>query len=129
MKNFLIAVVVLLLLAGGAAYAGFRTVAGMAGALASGAIDLVGMARPLAIEPELPARLLQGLEALHPVHRRKTGIKAIDRIALMEVAWYTRQLQRMAAGKDPVPEESPLVSFAANMFGSGVKIAKTRLRA
>lgn len=37
---------------------GFRSAAGMNAALASGACDLIGMARPLCIEPSLPRRVL-----------------------------------------------------------------------
>ncbi|HEX4843827.1 MAG TPA: NADH:flavin oxidoreductase/NADH oxidase family protein, partial [Limnobacter sp.] len=46
---------------------GFRTVGGMKEALNSGAVDLIGLARSIAIEPDLPNRLLADQEALHPV--------------------------------------------------------------
>ena len=36
---------------------GFRTAAGMTDAITSGATDLIGIARPLALQPELPAAL------------------------------------------------------------------------
>lgn len=38
---------------------GFRTVAGMNSALKEG-IDLIGIGRPLCLEPDLPKRLLSG---------------------------------------------------------------------
>ena len=31
----------------------------------------------------------------------KTGVKMIDKMALMEVSWYERQLHRMGKGKAP----------------------------
>ena len=80
---------------------GFRTAAGMAEAVDSGACDLIGMGRPLCVEPDLPKRLLQGEPVQSRVRPIKTGIKAIDKMALMEVAWYERQIHRMSAGKDP----------------------------
>lgn len=39
---------------------GFRTRTGMDEALASGACDMIGLGRPLCIEPDLPSRLLNG---------------------------------------------------------------------
>lgn len=76
---------------------GFRTRQGMEDALA-GPVDVVGMARPFAIEPDLPARLLSG-EAEHaqPV-RIATGIKKLD--ALLQGAWYQTQLDRLSRGLD-----------------------------
>jgi 2,4-dienoyl-CoA reductase-like NADH-dependent reductase (Old Yellow Enzyme family) len=39
---------------------GFRTTAGMEAALASGAVDLIGMARPFCADPHIAAKLLSG---------------------------------------------------------------------
>ncbi len=88
---------------------GFRTKAGMEEALESGAIDVVGLARPLAAEPDLPKRLLDGSsDAARPV-RIATGIKQLD--ALLQGAWYQVQLDRMARGLDPDPSTSRLAAF------------------
>lgn len=87
---------------------GFRTYQGMADALASGALDLVGLARPLAIEPDLSQRVLRGEDPRYRVKTIKTGIGPVDRMALMEVKWYSRQLHRMGEGREPKPNESAL---------------------
>lgn len=108
---------------------GFRTAEGMADAITSGAIDFVGLARHLAIEPDLPISLLQGKEAQHQIKPITTGIKMVDRMGFMEIAWYTRQLHRMGGGKDPKPEDSALGAFLANLLGGGWRILNTRLRA
>lgn len=106
---------------------GFRTSAGMAEALRDGSLDLIGLARPLAIEPDFPHRLLAGEEGRHPVPSRiSTGIRAIDEMALMEVAWYSRQLRRMAEGKDPVADEGAIKSLLMVLLESGWKTFKTR---
>ena len=44
---------------------GFRSLEGMAAAISSGAVDFVGIARALAVEPDLPNRLLSGQQPLH----------------------------------------------------------------
>lgn len=59
----------------------------------------------------------------------KTGIKPIDRMGLMDVAWYSRQLRRIANGGDAKPNESGLISFLLGMSENGLKMLKTRLRA
>lgn len=105
---------------------GFRTSEGMANAISSGAVDLIGLARPLAIEPDLPKRLLQGSKAKHEVKSVSTGIKWIDKMGHMEIAWYTRQLQRMGQGGDPKPTEPALRAFLANTLESGWKLFKMR---
>lgn len=105
---------------------GFRTGAGMAAAIDSGAVDLVGLARALAIEPDLPQRLLSGRAPLHAVRPITTGIKAVDRMALMEVAWYTRQLRRIGEGREPRPNESGLRAFAVGIVENGWNTFKTR---
>lgn len=112
---------------------GFRSAAGMASALDSGAVDFVGMARALALEPDLPARLLSGGEPVHTVRPIKTGISFIDKMGLMEVTWYTGQLKRIGQGHPPKPRENALwvfLKFMAKQAGMGRgKRAPTRLRA
>ncbi len=105
---------------------GFRSLAAMAGALTSGAMDLVGLGRPLCIEPDASLRLLAGEETRFRVKPIITGIGMVDRMALMEVAWYSRQMHRMAVGKLPKPDESPLWSLAATVVGNVRGTLKTR---
>lgn len=109
---------------------GFRSVAGMNSALASGALDIVGVARLLAIDPDAPKALLAGRDCDHQVQAISTGIKAIDKMGVMEILWYSRQLKRIASGGDPKPKESGLWAFLASLVGSiwGTRQTK-RLRA
>jgi 2,4-dienoyl-CoA reductase-like NADH-dependent reductase (Old Yellow Enzyme family) len=105
---------------------GFRTAAGMEAALASGALDIVGLARLLAIDPEAAAALLQGKDSRQVVHPVRTGIKPVDRMGIMEVLWYTRQLKRIAKGGDPCPDESGLAAFLKSALASGWGTFRTR---
>ena len=105
---------------------GFRTVAGMQEALASGSLDLIGLARLLAIEPEVPQRLLAGKNPTQTVRPIKTGIGPVDRMAIMEVTWYTRQLKRIGRGQDPKPGESGLKVFVLGLIENARGTRKTR---
>ena len=90
---------------------GFRSRAGMEAALRSGHLDLIGLARPLAMLPDLPNQLLAGSIEELATPPRTTGIKMIDRSGFLEVFWYARQLQRMARGEAPKLNEGGLSSF------------------
>lgn len=105
---------------------GFRSAEGMNSALRSAAIDFVGIARALAIEPDAPSRLLLGQDPRYSVRPIKTGIKMVDNMALMEVAWYSRQLKRLANGKNARPNESALWSLVNTLVGNGWGTFKTR---
>jgi 2,4-dienoyl-CoA reductase-like NADH-dependent reductase (Old Yellow Enzyme family) len=105
---------------------GFRSSEGMAKAVDSGATDIVGLARPLAVEPDLPKRILAGESVTSVVEPRRTGIKAIDEMAMMEVIWFARQLHRMGKGKDPVKNESVIMAMIRSMIMVAIRSSKTK---
>jgi len=105
---------------------GFRSCAGMNAALRSGALDLVGLSRLLAVDPDAPAALLRGADSPQRVRPITTGIKAVDRMTIMEVAWYARQLKRIASGGKPRPNESGLKAFLGTIVHSGWGTFRTR---
>jgi len=79
---------------------GFRSREGMESALASGAVDVIGLGRPLAVDPEFPARLLAGeTDRVEHINPKRVGLRKLDGLA--ETVWYTTQLWRMGAGKEP----------------------------
>jgi 2,4-dienoyl-CoA reductase-like NADH-dependent reductase (Old Yellow Enzyme family) len=109
---------------------GFRSAVAMNAALKAGSLDMIGLARPLAVDTQYPNKLLVGKAIDINVNPIKTGIKAIDTMGLMEVAWYGRQLHRISKGQDPKPNENALVSFMKVVATTGFNTFKTkRLRA
>ena len=81
---------------------GFRTRAGMNEAIARGATDVVGMGRPLAVQPDLPGQLAAGTAEAASEHDIGVGVRLLD--DLLQINWYQRQLGRMAAGHEPDPK-------------------------
>ena len=108
---------------------GFRTESGMAEAVASRATDLVGLARPLAVEPDFPRRIMAGQAFTSSVKPIRTGIRLIDEMALMEVSWYTRQLGRMGKGKAPKKHDRGVLSLMEVLAVMTSRGVRTRLRA
>ncbi|MCC7537436.1 MAG: NADH:flavin oxidoreductase/NADH oxidase family protein [Deltaproteobacteria bacterium] len=80
---------------------GMRTASTMSAAIAEGAIDAVGLARPMTHEPDLPARLLSGAATEARRVEVRSRIRKIDDMA--QVFWFQHQIHRMAAGLDPDP--------------------------
>ncbi|WP_336984789.1 NADH:flavin oxidoreductase/NADH oxidase family protein [Acinetobacter modestus] len=110
---------------------GFRSVEGMNQALGSDAFDVVGIARLMAIDPDAPKYLLAGTNSEQTVQPIKTGIKKIDQLGVMEVLWYTQQLNRIAKGNNPKPKESGLWAFIKSVLRSGwgtYKTQRTRMK-
>lgn len=92
---------------------GFRTADGMNEAFSGGDIDMIGLARPLCVDPDFPARILSGeLQAAPDVDtglRIGPGflgpaspvalIKAMN--AFARIGWYYEQIYRLADGLEP----------------------------
>jgi 2,4-dienoyl-CoA reductase-like NADH-dependent reductase (Old Yellow Enzyme family) len=78
---------------------GFRSHAAMSRAVAGGGTDVVGLARPLALEPELANHLLAEPDSRSRAKPLHFGIAKLRGAA--ELSWYGRQLARVADGHDP----------------------------
>lgn len=105
---------------------GFRTRAGIEAALASGAVDVVGLGRSLALEPDFARRVLDGQEATSRVEPIRTGIGMVDRTSMMDVAWYAKQLRRMANGGDPRPDENKTLALAGILADQAMGMLRAR---
>jgi 2,4-dienoyl-CoA reductase-like NADH-dependent reductase (Old Yellow Enzyme family) len=78
---------------------GMRSASLIRSLVGRGSIDVAGLARPMISCPDLPARILGGLDVPTLEGVRPLGIRATD--AAMELAWYGTQLRRLARGAEP----------------------------
>ncbi len=104
---------------------GFRSAAAMEEALASGAADLIGIARPLCLDPDAPGELLAGrIDVLPDVdralrfgsgllgpHSRVPLVKVVNGFA--KIGWYYEQIYRLADGHDADPSLGMLRALVA----------------
>lgn len=88
---------------------GFRTVSVMQEAVASNKVDVIGIARPFALFPNLANDIFSGASKSFHTQIQKTGVKAID--GSMNIIWYESQIKRLGNGKKPNPKLSPWVVF------------------
>lgn len=96
---------------------GFRTLGAMSEAVASGGVDVVGLGRPLTVEPHAPAGLLDGSVTSSQVRPRRSGIRTLDN--LTELVHYSVQMWRMADGRDPAPDRHPALNVAQYLARNG----------
>lgn len=83
---------------------GFRTVAGMAAAVDGGAVDLVGLGRPLAHDPYIVERLLAGTLSAVETERHVIGNKMLD--DFLDGSWHQQQIALLGAGRPTAPRLS-----------------------
>ena len=115
---------------------GFRTLAGMEAALQGGHTDMIGLARPFCLDPDLPARMIAGQLLRLPIPEdtlvlgsgfwgpssRSATLRALNNQA--QAGWYYYQIERLAAGAAPEPELGP----ARALFGHLAKDLARALR-
>lgn len=105
---------------------GFRTAEAMESAVVSGGVDMIGLGRPLLLDPDLPRRVLAGESVTSQVKPLKSGIKAIDGTGMLEITWYEQQMARMARGKPPQPDMNIYWSMMRTLFSTGIQAFQKR---
>ena len=106
---------------------GIRTRAAMESLLGSGAVDVIGLGRPIALDPELPGRLLAGEDGTRlPTYRLPTVAGVAG-----ESEWYETQLGRIGDGREVHRGLHParaVGSFLAGEIARGLSGQRRRLR-
>lgn len=107
---------------------GFRTAEGMKMAIQSGAPDLVGLGRPLAIDSNLTSKLIADNDYKIILRPLSTGVKLVDKIAMLDITWYEYQLERIAKMKKTKPNMSEWLVFFKTLKSAGIYVFR-KLRA
>ena len=88
---------------------GFRTTSVMKEAIAFNKLDVVGIARPFAVYPNIGNEIFNESRLNFNTEIRKTGVKGID--GAMNIIWYESQIKRLGKGKVPKPDLNPWYVF------------------
>lgn len=99
---------------------GFRSQKGMEEAIVNEQIDMVGMAKPFALVPDLANKIFQGNYETVQTKPIRTGIKLVDKAAsMLEIGWYEQQLERIGKSQPPNPNHNVWVSLIQNVLANG----------
>jgi len=88
---------------------GFRTTAVMKDAIVSNQLDIIGIARPFAVYPNIGNEIINESRMNFNTEIKKTGVKGID--GVMNIIWYESQIKRLGKGKVPKPDLNPWAVF------------------
>nr|WP_252183354.1 NADH:flavin oxidoreductase/NADH oxidase family protein [Rossellomorea vietnamensis] len=106
---------------------GFRSEKAMTDAVAQGEIDMVGIAKPLALIPDLPNQIFQGTYETIKLKPMKTGLKWLDKSAsMLEIVWYEQQLARIGNSQSPKPDHSVWLALLHTITTNGTAVFKKR---
>ncbi|MCH7307166.1 NADH:flavin oxidoreductase/NADH oxidase family protein [Acinetobacter sp. NIPH 1852] len=67
--------------------------------VADGTVDLIGLARPFALQPDLAKQLLAGKSVKESATIPHLGYKPVD--AYLQLAWHSAQFRRISGGQQP----------------------------
>ncbi|PQA89066.1 NADH:flavin oxidoreductase/NADH oxidase family protein [Hyphococcus luteus] len=112
---------------------GFRSRAGMEEALSSGACDVIGLARPLCVDPNLPEKLFNGEIDVAPSYEKlmrlgpgvfgpNSGVdflKALNGFSVM--AFFYENIYRLSEGRETAEKMALLPAFLKYQMGEARK--------
>jgi 2,4-dienoyl-CoA reductase-like NADH-dependent reductase (Old Yellow Enzyme family) len=90
---------------------GFRSVIGMEKALEDGHLDVIGMARPFCLYPNLANQIFDGSIKKLELPVPQIGIRYLDKLGGVELPWYELQIQRIGKGMSPKINLSGILAF------------------
>ncbi|MFQ3352347.1 MAG: 2,4-dienoyl-CoA reductase-like NADH-dependent reductase (Old Yellow Enzyme family) [Candidatus Marivariicella framensis] len=94
---------------------GFRRASIMEQALIDDKLDIVGLARPFCLYPELAQDVFSGKLNYFETPLPSSGIKMLDKMGGIELPWYELQIHRLGEGKRPKRQISGLAAFVFSL--------------
>jgi 2,4-dienoyl-CoA reductase-like NADH-dependent reductase (Old Yellow Enzyme family) len=85
---------------------GFRTVDVMVKAIENNELDFVGLARPFTVFPHLSKDIFEETRTEVHIPPVKTGLKFIDKMGFLDIAYFSQQMKIMGKSKLPNPKLS-----------------------
>jgi len=104
---------------------GFRSARAIEDALASGAADLIGLGRPIVLNPDLPHQLLNDPGgAIRFDHRLRAPLPLRAGLfgGMTQIAWHTVQLWRQSVGVPAMVDLSPTRSVLKYLIAQGAQL-------
>ena len=80
-------------------------------ALEDGNLDIVGLARPFCLYPNLANQIFDGSVERFETPIPQIGIKFLDKLGGLELNWYELQIQRIGRGKSPKTNLLAILAF------------------
>lgn len=103
---------------------GFRTASLMQKALTSKELDIIGLGRPLCIDPSFTKKILTDSTARCPTPFLTSGVKKLDQLFPLEIIWYTMQIHRIGKNKFPNPRMSAYKAILSTALDTGLQSLK-----
>lgn len=95
---------------------GFRSSEGMVHAINSGATDIVGLARPMILKPDLPIAAFSDPKFVFNWKEPTTGFKKLDMMTMLTLIWYEKQMWRIGKGQAVKIKLSPWVASLTSIW-------------
>jgi len=95
---------------------GFRSTEGMEFALNSGATDIVGLARPMILMPDLPKKAFNDSKFVFNWNEPTTGFPKLDRMVMLSLIWYEKQMWRVGRGGQTKLEQSSWLAAISSIW-------------
>lgn len=105
---------------------GFRSSKGMSDAVESGKIDMVGIGRPLTLDPNLPIKAMSDEFYSIDIKDPTTGIKSIDKMFMLGITWYEQQIINLGKGLEPNSNMSAWKSIINTLINLGIHSFRKR---
>lgn len=94
---------------------GFRSLDAMEKALGDGELDIIGIARPFTLIPDLTNQLFNNEITYLDIPTPKTGIKMLDKSGFVDTMWHEIHIKRLGQGKKPNPKLSAYSVIGHNL--------------